>query len=65
MDRIEGKISEELKYKVRISRYTGLKYKYSFKSFVDTIQNHNFVLTVVSDTYFRDKHVCTRWVKCY
>lgn len=55
VDIIEGKISEKLKDKVRISRYTELKYKDSFKAFMDTIQEHDFVLTVVSDTYLKSQ----------
>lgn len=53
VDIIEKKISEKLQNKIRISRYTGLEYKDSFKVFMDTIQDHDFVLTVVSDTYLR------------
>lgn len=53
VDIIEKKISEKLKNKVKISRYTGLEYKDSFKTFMDTIQDHDFVLTIVSDTYLR------------
>ena len=53
VDIIERKISEKLQNKVKISRYTGLKYKDSFKMFMDTIQDHDFVLTIVSDTYLR------------
>ncbi len=55
VDIIEEKISEKLKNKVRISRYTELKYKDSFKAFMDTIQDHDFVLTVVSDTYLKSQ----------
>ena len=50
---IEEKIRMKLEDKIKISRYTGLKYKDSFKTFMDTIQEHDFVLTVVSDTYLR------------
>lgn len=53
VDIIEKKIREKLQDKIKISRYTGLKYKDSFKAFMDTIQDHDFVLTVVSDTYLR------------
>ena len=53
VDIIEKKISEKLRKKIKISRYTGLEYKDSFKTFMDTIQDHDFVLTVVSDTYLR------------
>lgn len=53
VDIIEEKIREKLQDKIKISRYTGLKYKDSFKEFMDTIQEHDYVLTVVSDTYLR------------
>ncbi|MCM1494527.1 MAG: putative DNA binding domain-containing protein [Bacteroides sp.] len=53
VDIIEKKISERLKDKIKISRYTNLEYKDNFKIFMDTIQDHDFVLTVVSDTYLR------------
>ena len=53
VDIIEKKISEKLQKRVKISRYTGLEYKDSFKTFMDTIQDHDFVLTIVSDTYLR------------
>lgn len=53
VDIIENKIKERLKDKIKISRYTELQYKDSFKAFMNTIQDHDFVLTVVSDTYLR------------
>lgn len=53
VDIIENKIREKLQNKIRISRYIGLKYKDSIKAFMDTIQDHDFVLTVVSDTYLK------------
>ena len=53
VDIIEDKIREKLQDKIKISRYTGLKYKDSFKEFMDTIQEHDYVLTVVSDTYLK------------
>lgn len=53
VDIIEKKISEKLRNRVKISRYIGLEYKDSFKTFMDTIQDHDFVLTIVSDTYLR------------
>ena len=53
MDIIENKIKERLKDRIRISRYTELQYKDSFMAFMNTIQDHDFVLTVVSDTYLR------------
>lgn len=53
VDIIEDKIREKLQDKIKVSRYTGLKYKDSFKEFMDTIQEHDYVLTVVSDTYLK------------
>ena len=53
VDIIEEKICEKLQNKIKISRYSELKYKDSFKSFMHTIQDHDFVLTVVSDTYLK------------
>ena len=55
VDIIERKIKERLKDKIKISRYTELQYKDSFKAFMNTIQDHDFVLTVVSDTYLRSQ----------
>ncbi|MCH5345012.1 MAG: putative DNA binding domain-containing protein [Acetatifactor sp.] len=53
VDIIEKKIQEKLRNKVLISRYSRLEYKDSFKGFMNTIQDHDFVLTVVSDTYLK------------
>ena len=53
VDIIENKIKARLKDRIRISRYTELQYKDSFMAFMNTIQDHDFVLTVVSDTYLR------------
>ena len=53
VDIIEKRIHERLRNKIKISRYTELEYKDSFKLFMNTIQDHDFVLTVVSDTYLK------------
>ncbi len=53
VDIIETKIKEKLQDKIKISRYTQLDYKDSFKAFMNTIQDHDYVLTVVSDTYLK------------
>lgn len=53
VDIIEEKIKEKLQDKIRVSRYTELQYKGSFKAFMNTIQDHDYVLTVVSDTYLK------------
>lgn len=53
VDIIESKIKEKMQDNIKISRYTELQYKDSFKSFMNTIQDHDYVLTVVSDTYLK------------
>lgn len=53
VDMIEESITHKLEDKIKINRYTKLNYKDSFKKFMDTIQDHNFVLTIVSDTYLK------------
>lgn len=53
VDIIEAKITEKMQDKIKISRYTELQYKESFKAFMNTIQDHDYVLTVVSDTYLK------------
>lgn len=55
VDIIEKGIREKLKDKIKISRYTGLRYKDSFKKFMDTVQDHDYVLIVVSDTYLKSQ----------
>lgn len=41
---------------IQISRYTSdVKYKDSFKQFMDNIEEHDFVLCIVSDDYLRSK----------
>jgi len=41
---------------IQISRYTSeVKYKDSFKKFMDSIEEHDFVLCIVSDDYLRSK----------
>lgn len=53
VDVIENRIKEKIKNDIKISRYTEVKYKENFKTFMNTIQEHDFVLTVVSDTYLK------------
>ena len=55
VDMIENVVRDKLGDKIRISRYTKLEYKDSFKAFMDTIEDHDFVLSVVSDTYLRSQ----------
>jgi hypothetical protein len=53
VDIMEKIILQKLKDKIKVSRYTDLRYKDSFKAFMDTLQDHDYVLTVVSDTYLK------------
>lgn len=55
VDLIQNKICEKLQNKIKISRFDDLKYKESFRSFMNTICEHDFVLSVVSDTYLKRK----------
>lgn len=55
VDIIDNKIKKRLNDRIKISRYTALGYKDSFKAFMNTIQDHDFVLTVVSDTYLKSQ----------
>ena len=50
---MKKKSVKKLQDKIKISRYSELKYGQSFKKFMDTIQDHDYVLTVVSDTYLK------------
>ena len=54
-DIIEEKICNKLNDEIKISRYTQLKYKDSFKEFMDKIEDHDFVLTIVSDSYLKSQ----------
>lgn len=54
---IEDKIKKRLKERIKISRYIQLQYKDSFKAFMHTIQDNDFVLIIVSDTYLK-RHAC-------
>lgn len=52
-------IENELKYQtndgIKISRYTRIPYKGSFKAFMNSIQKHDFVLCIVSDSYLKSQ----------
>ena len=54
-DYIEDKLKDKLQDQLQISRYTQTKYKDSFKAFMDSIQEHDFVLAIVSDGYLKSK----------
>lgn len=55
VDIIEKRICEKLQDKILVSRYTALKYKDSFKGFMNTLQDHDYVLIVVSDKYLKSQ----------
>lgn len=52
-------IERHLKYEtndgIKISRYTRVPYKGSFKTFMNSIQDHDFVLCLVSDSYLKSQ----------
>lgn len=52
-------IERHLKYEtndgIKISRYTREPYKGSFKTFMNSIQDHDFVLCLVSDSYLKSQ----------
>ena len=54
-DIIENQIKKETNGGIEISRYTRVQYKESFKSFMNSIQEHDFVLCIVSGNYLRSK----------
>lgn len=54
-DIIERAIIDKLGDRVSISRYTRLKYKDSFKAFMNSIQEHDYVLCIVSASYLKSR----------
>lgn len=52
-DTIEKILNYETNNGIEISRYTRLKYGDSFKEFMNSIQDHDFVLCIVSDNYLK------------
>lgn len=55
-DRVEYAIKSRLKEEIVISRYTrDVRYKESFVEFMESIPNHDFVLTIVSDAYLKSE----------
>ena len=55
VDIVESSIRESLNDKVSISRFTDLHYKDSFKAFMNTIQDHDYVLCFVTYSYLRSR----------
>lgn len=55
-DIIEQQIRLYTNDEIRISRYSSdVKYKESFKKFMDSIEEHDYVLCIVSDYYLKSK----------
>lgn len=57
--RVANIIENRLKYEtndcIEISRYTRVPYKGSFKRFMNSIQDHDYVLCLVSDNYLKSQ----------
>jgi len=54
-DIIEEQIKKATNDRIEISRYTRVPYKTSFKSFMNSIQEHDFVLCIVSGNYLQSQ----------
>ncbi|MCM1316470.1 MAG: TIR domain-containing protein [Alistipes senegalensis] len=54
-DIIESQLKYETNNNIEISRYTRVPYKGSFKAFMNSIQEHDFVLCLVSDNYLKSQ----------
>lgn len=54
-DLIEHTLNAETNKGIKISRYTRLPYRESFKDFMNSIQGHDYVLCVVSDSYLKSQ----------
>lgn len=54
-DLIEHTLNAETNKGIKISRYTRLPYHESFKDFMNSIQGHDYVLCVVSDSYLKSQ----------
>lgn len=52
---IENQLKHETNDYIKISRFTRVPYKGSFKVFMNSIQEHNFVLCIVSDNYLKSQ----------
>lgn len=54
-DIIDTTLTARTSGRLNISRYTRLSYKDSFKQFMNSIQEHDYVLTIVSDNYLKSQ----------
>ena len=54
-DIIKTELKAKLGDKINISVYTELHYRDSFRAFMNTIQDHDYVICIVSDHYLKSK----------
>lgn len=54
-DILENQLKQETNNGIEISRFTEVPYKGSFRSFMNSIQDHDFVLCIVSDNYLKSQ----------
>lgn len=52
---VEKAIRSRFSNNVRISTYSDVQYRRSFKEFMQSIKEHDFVLSIVSDNYLKSK----------
>lgn len=56
-DVVEESLYKEFGETIKISEYKkDVQYKQSFKEFMDTIQQHEFVLSIISDNYLKSQN---------
>ena len=56
-DLIDEKLGEEIKGKASISRdIRDVEYHESFKRFMQSIEQHDYVITIISDNYFKSRN---------
>ena len=56
-DLIDEKLGEEIKGKATISRdIRDVEYHESFKRFMQSIEQHDYVITIISDNYFKSRN---------
>lgn len=54
-DLVEYNLVNETNNRIQISRYTRIPYRDSFKEFMNTIKDHEYVLSIVSEDYLKSQ----------
>ena len=54
-DLVEYNLVNETNNRIQISRYTRIPYRDSFKEFMNTIKDHEFVLSIISENYLKSQ----------